>query len=471
MNPKVLIKNFGCKVNLSDGHSLAYEFSKRGYQLTEDPRQAHITVLNTCSVTQKAEKTTRHYLRRYAAQNPPRALRIITGCYAQINSRELIEMPEVNYVIPNEAKGDLVSTVHRLMMRHSVDHQTSATTGHLPASKEATLRDKFPHHLRPVRDNRQGHFKSATAYFAPQLSAHTRAFLKIQDGCNDFCAYCQIPWARGASRSVPPDEILSEVQRLLENGIREIVLTGIHIGEWGRELKDTPELTSLLDQMAHKLRAYQRARLRLSSLEPFEFRPELKSWISQNPTRISHHFHFPMQSGSSRVLKLMGRQYTAPEYLRTVTGARNSLSSHRVHLSADVMVGFPGEQDNDFQSTVDMIEQCQLTSLHVFPYSKRPRTRALKMPGHVPREVIKQRSAILLDISKRRLTSFYESSIGEDAEVLWEQRLDDHGRRLGKTSHYLTVCAPKSQDPGPGALTLATLKGLAGAHKILATPL
>ena len=450
---KVFIKNLGCKVNLADGHGLAYEFKTQGYELTQNPKEAHITVLNTCSVTQNAEKEARYLLRKYSNENPADSLRVVTGCYAQIHSGGLLEMPEVSYVVPNESKGELVSLVHRI----TKDFHAPTTT-------------KFPHHLTPVKDNKQGHFKSATAFFAPHFSEKSRAFLKIQDGCNDFCTYCQIPFARGASRSVPPHKIIQEVERLLRQNISEIILTGIHIGEWGRDLPQTPTIVSLLESISKRLTDHLPARLRLSSLEPSEFRPPLARWIKAQQNLICRHLHFPMQSGSARILKLMGRKYTAEQYRHTLEKAREAFQPYSAHLSADVMVGFPGETDDDFKQTVDLIEACRLTSLHVFPYSARPRTRALRLPDHLPPEIIRDRSKILRQLSERHLQDFYRSSIGQEAEVLWENKYDQEGRPLGKTSHYLTVCALQKDKNfiEPGSISRVHLKGLISAKKLLA---
>lgn len=452
---KVFIKNLGCKVNLADGHGLAYEFQSMGYGITEDPRQAHITVLNTCSVTHKAEKEVRYLLRRYNAENP-HGMRVVTGCYAQIDSHTLLQMPEVSYVIPNEVKGELVSLIHKSFHRkHPAD---------------SPFQGKFPRHICSVQSNRQAQFKSATAFFAPHLSDRTRAFLKIQDGCNDFCAYCQIPYARGSSRSIPSGAVAGEVKRLLESGVAEIVLTGIHIGEWGKDLTTRPSIVSLL-QIITPLLATHSARLRLSSLEPSEFRQPLAKWMTDHHQLICHHLHFPLQSGSQRILKRMGRRYTPQEYCDALQRARQAFAPSSPHLSADVMVGFPGESEKDFEATYDLIQTCQLNSLHVFPYSKRPHTRALKFDDHLPGHIIRQRSKVLRELSERRLQDFYRGSIGQICEVLWENKCDDQGRRLGKTSHYLTVCAPQGYDPGAGSLSRMRLKGLISARRLLATPL
>lgn len=448
---QVYLKNFGCKVNLADTQHLAYEFEHSGYQLTGEPAEAHVIVMNSCSVTHKAEQDARYHLRKYHRLNPT-ALKVITGCYAQIDSYRLAKLPEVDYIIPNQNKSQLVAFI-----------QTCAAKP--PAS--STLRTPAEGKIIPgstlVNNNRQGHFKSSLNYFGQQSSTQTRAFLKIQDGCNDFCSYCQIPRARGQSLSTPAAPILKQISTLIMAGTKELVLTGIHLGEWGKDLPGSPQFTDLLTQIFNLPTPW--FRLRLSSLEPSECTPQLANLLHTYRHRLCAHLHFPLQSGSARILKLMRRRYSPDEYLRSVALARRALGP-KVHLSADVMVGFPGETDEDFEQTMDLIRAADLASLHVFPYSKRPNTSALKLPDHLPPHVIQSRARALRELSNRRLEAFIRPFSHTKLQVLWEAKYDRYERILGKSSEYIRVCAA----PGsvtPGSITASTAIGRVGAHTLL----
>ncbi|MCY4443660.1 MAG: tRNA (N(6)-L-threonylcarbamoyladenosine(37)-C(2))-methylthiotransferase MtaB [Proteobacteria bacterium] len=449
---QVFIKNLGCKVNVYDSQALSYEFSHLGYTITQDPDCADITIINTCSVTKKAEKEARYLLRRYSRSNP-KALRVVTGCYAQIDSQTLIEMDEVSYLIPNEAKHSLASFIHQRFQE--------------PATPLQNISQKMPAHTQPVQKNRQGHFKSSVAYFMPQLSQKTRLFLKIQDGCNDFCTYCQIPYARGTSRSVPQQDILREIQKAIHHGCKEVVLTGIHIGEWGNDLPNQPTITDLLTHILNI--TSHKARIRLSSLEPSEFSQDLSSLIRSHQHNFAHHLHLPLQSGSDKILKHMRRQYSVAQYIETIQQAKEAFWPSPVHLSCDVMVGFPQETDEDFQLTMDLIQRCGMQSWHVFPYSKRPNTAAIKFSGHVDTKTIHQRSRILRELSKQRLHDYCKSFIGKRVDVLWEDKQDNCERRLGKTTHYLKACAPSqlSWQPLPGTISSGIVKGLSAQDTLL----
>ncbi|MCY4380985.1 MAG: tRNA (N(6)-L-threonylcarbamoyladenosine(37)-C(2))-methylthiotransferase MtaB, partial [Proteobacteria bacterium] len=412
------IKHFGCKVNLSDSHSLAHELTALGYGSADSPDQADVIILNTCSVTHQAEKDARYILRKFHRLNP-KAVKLVTGCYGQTDSLSLAEMVEVDYVIPNEYKHKIASFIHSLG-----DDQ----------KKPTKIADKRLPDTSFVRGGRLGHFKSSLAYFGHQVSSQTRAFLKIQDGCNDFCTYCQIPYARGASRSVAAQDILHEIDCLKDKGVREIVLTGIHLGEWGKDLEGQPSFVGLLEKIL--LKAPGCFRVRLSSLEPSEFSQPLADLLSSYSDYVCHHLHFPLQSGSDHILKLMGRRYNKEEYFETVSRARSALGP-KAHLSCDVMVGFPGETEQNFHDTIDFLRVTGLVSWHVFSYSPRPNTAAARFSGHLSRTVIQSRSKILRNLSAHRLQEFSSKFFGQSLQILWEGKRDKWGRILGKSSEYL----------------------------------
>ena len=445
MNLKqVYIKNFGCKVNLTDAHQLAAEFTAQGYPITTEPSQAGIIVLNSCSVTHKAEQDARYHLRKFHKLNPE-ALKVITGCYAQIDSHSLAQLPEVHYVIPNQDKSQLVRFIHTKVRRNETLNPSIAQ----PSSKTIPGTQLIKH-------NRQSHFKSALNNFGSPSSRQTRAFIKIQDGCNDFCSYCQIPLARGQSQSVPPHKVLKQIHTLAAADFKEIVITGIHLGEWGEDLPGSPKFTDLLSQIFRM--AGGTFRLRLSSLEPSEFKPELAELLHTHKTRMCAHFHFPLQSGSARILQLMRRRYTPEQYLLATHRARKALGAD-AHISADVMVGFPGETHEDFQQTVDLIKQARLSSIHVFPYSKRPNTSALRLPDHLSHDTIQTRARTLRQLNNQLIQAYTAKFINTQLEILWESTYDHQGRIVGKSSEYLKVCAAPTTVT-PGTMTLSTAMGL-----------
>jgi threonylcarbamoyladenosine tRNA methylthiotransferase MtaB len=449
---KVFIKTLGCKVNSYDSNALANQFKERGYEITDSQESSDISVINSCSVTQNAEKDARYLLRRFKRDNP-NSKRIITGCYAQIDSANLAELDEVDFVVPNEAKELLVDIIDE-------------------REKDGSLKDgssKLPSGLKAVSKNKQSHFKSSLMLFDKSESSKTRVFIKIQDGCNGFCSYCQIPYARGASRSVAPNKVLEEIKRLSDDGVKEVVFTGIHIGDYGKDLdhyKDSKNLP-FVEVLNKIISDTEIARIRISSLEPAEFTPDLAALMQENKI-FCDHLHLPLQSGSNKILKLMNRQYDKERYFESIETARKIFTNP--FLGCDVIPGFPGETDADFEETFEFIKKCGLTALHVFPYSKRPNTAAIRMPNHIDPKVIKERAQILRDYSKERLSQYYRMHIGKEVEVLWEADRDSSGRLVGKTTNYLNVAAPESAEVSKGMITKVSLKGLLGNEKLLGVP-
>ena len=443
-------------MNTYDSHALENQFRRSGYRIVDNPEDAKITVINTCSVTENASKEARYYLRKFHKVNPD-SLRVVTGCYAQIDSAKLAELEEVDFVVPNEAKELLVGLVHE---------------GLKTPKKLKQLAHKLPEGVLEVSNNRQSHFKSSLTLFDQATSEQTRAFLKIQDGCNGFCSYCQIPYARGSSRSVSPGLVLEEVQRLIDAGTKEIVFAGIHIGDYGEDLdayKNT-HIPPIVDLIEKTIKIAGTARIRISSLEPAEFSEPLGELMRSHRHVFCDHFHFPLQSGSNRILKLMNRKYDTDRYQESVSRARDIFPN--AFIGCDIIPGFPGETDSDFSDTMKFIDQVQLTSLHVFPYSKRPNTAALKMPDHLDPEVIKERSKIMREWSTQSLQKFYSRFLGQTLDVLWENDFDKDGRILGKSSNYLTIASSSSsQGLNPGSISNVAIKSFLGSEKLLGLPL
>lgn len=449
---QIFIKTLGCKVNSYDSHALENQFRAQGFAISEAQTDADITVINTCSVTANAEKEARYLARRFKRENPETFV-VLTGCYAQVDSANLAELADVDFVVPNEVK-----------------EQAAAFIKQSFAKRGEPGRLKIPEGLRAVKDNRQAHFKSSLTLFDHAESSQTRVFLKIQDGCDGFCTYCLIPYARGASRSVAPDQIVAEVKRQIALGVREIVFTGIHIGDYGRDLKlyagnDTPVVSLLADVLALP----GAWRLRISSLEPSELTEPLLQLMAKNQARFCDHFHLPLQSGSDRILKLMRRTYTRAEYANAVRLARRYFPN--ASIGADVIPGFPGETQEDHAATINLVEELKIAYLHVFPYSKRPNTAAVRMPGHLDASIVKARAAELRALSTAHRKAYLDGYLGQSAMVLWENDHDKNGRLKGHTANYIDVVATPSETVKPGLESLVTLMGFTEQATLLAKPL
>lgn len=452
---KIYVKTLGCKVNTFDSHAIENQFKAVGYQLVDDPSEATISVVNTCSVTQNADKEARYLARRFRRENAESFV-VMTGCYAQTDSNRLLGMDEINVVVPNEAKEQLVPFVQEQLRAH----------------REGRVVMKMPEGVKSVSENKQSHFKSSLTLFDHADSSQTRAFVKIQDGCNGFCAYCLIPYARGASRSVPPQEALAEIKRLVANGTKEVVLTGIHIGDYG--LDHLPEeqragAEPFVEFMKRLFDIDGLARVRISSLEPAELSEDLIKVLAEHKDRFCDHFHLPLQAGHDDVLRRMRRKYDTARYRESCDMARAYFP--KVCLGADVIPGFPGETDEQFEATCRFIEDLGLHYLHVFPYSRRPNTSADKMPGHLDVEVIKRRSQRLREMSKVLRRAYMSQFIGETVEVLWEKDMDDLGRPMGTTRNYLNVAASRAtENTRQGLTSLWTIKGFIGDDRMLGAP-
>lgn len=452
--PRLYIKTLGCKVNTFDSHALINQFRADGYDVVDDAARADVAVVNTCSVTANSDREARYLARRLRRANPEAVL-VYTGCYAQTDSATLAAMDEIDFVVPNAAKDRLLEIARNgtLLKRQ----------GQMPASK-------LPDGIAAVAGNRQEHFKSSVTFFDRADSEMTRVFLKIQDGCDNFCTYCLIPYARGASRSVPPETILSEVSRLAAHGTPEIVLTGIHIGDYGRDLTFyAGEPNPIVRLLGDILAVPGVGRIRISSLEPGEVTEPLLDLLASFRERICDHWHLPLQSGSAAILKRMRRSYSPAGYADAVTRIRKRFPE--ASIGADVIPGFPGESEDDFAATVALIQSLELSYLHVFPYSQRPNTAAARMTGHLDGQTIKERAAHLRQLSTERAADYARRFVGRTRDVLWEKDLDSQGRRHGLTPNYLQVTAVGGEQPLAGSITPASLKGFGSDGRLLAKPL
>jgi len=415
----VFIKTLGCKVNAFDSHALNFQLRQGGFELSEDAAQAEVTIINSCSVTARAEQEALYYARRLRRLNP-QAFLVITGCYAQTNSGPLSEHPDIDFVVPNTHKPELVALLNARLQ---------GGQGKLPAT------------ALPVTANRQSHFKLAQTLSDHVESNTTRKYVKVQDGCNGFCTYCIIPYARGASLSVPPAKVIAQVKALTEQGCGEIVLTGVHLGDYGADL--AADKKSCFVELLQQLFALpQLRRLRISSLEPSELSDDLLQVLAAHRTIFCPHFHLPLQSGSNKILRKMRRKYSVEHYCTRLTAARRLFP--QAMFGSDVICGFPSEDEHDHRATRDCAERIGLHYLHVFPYSPRPNTLAARMSGHLPPATIKARGKDLGRLSLQLKQTYYRSFIGQKTQVLWEQP-DEH-EMLGYSRNYLRVRAPLQRE-------------------------
>jgi len=402
------IEQFGCRATQADGAALERQLLERGCTSARNACDADIVVVNTCTVTASADAQARDTIRKLHAANPGVRV-IVTGCYAQRAPEELSRLPGVAWVVGNSHKPqipDLIKAISvqtappRLNEFFPLSAISSASQCEVQQPAELLIGDIFTQQTllsSPVFGG-EGH--------------HTRPTLKIQDGCNSRCSFCVIPFVRGKSRSLPADNVVRELQKLSQAGYREIVLSGINLGTYGRDLSPRVELEDLLRRILDETSV---ERLRISSIEPMDVTRDLVELFASTE-RLARHFHMPLQSGSDRILAAMHRWYRAEHYARRVELIHERLP--HAAIGADVIAGFPGETDDDHASTLAFIEALPFTYLHVFSYSKRPGTKAAFLPSHVPGSLIKRRARELRALSERKTVAFRQSQMGRNLRVL-----------------------------------------------------
>lgn len=386
--------SLGCKLNQAEMQQLARQLTAAGYRLVAPTDKADIYILNTCTVTHIADRKSRHMLRMARRRNPGARL-VAIGCYAQRSPRELAQIEGVELVIGNDRKMNLLK-----------------------------LLEDADNPVRPVTGDSMN----------KQQDGRTRAFVKVQDGCRNFCAYCIVPLVRRREENVPVEKVTALVRGLVANGYQEVVLTGTEIGAYNG---NGVNLEGLLKRILAETAV---PRLRLSSLQPHQISPGLIGlW---RDSRLCPHFHLSLQSGSDTVLKRMKRRYDIDDYRRVVSLIRNSVPD--VAVTTDVIVGFPGETDTEFRETLEFCRQMQFARIHVFPYSPRPGTEAADMPQQVPADVKKQRGQQMLALAKESALSFRKRFLFRTMNVLWEQQ--SGGVWSGLTGNYIKVYARSDMD-------------------------
>ena len=399
---RVAVITLGCKVNQYESFAVMGMLREKGCRLVPFQEEADVYVINTCAVTARSDYQSRQLIRRAYRRNPAAAV-VVTGCYAQAAPSEIEAMPEVALIAGNNEKMDIPACIE------GIPEGRRMRVSSLDQSREFAF--------YPVGD----------------FPGHTRAFLKIQDGCNAWCSYCIVPRVRGRSRSLPPEQALREVRRLGHRGYREIVLTGVHLGAYGADLRPA---TCLLDLLKAIEEGAAGVRIRLSSLEPAEVTDDLIRFAARSRC-LCPHFHVPLQSGDDEILTAMGRAYAADAFRNLVDRIHERIP--RAAIGIDVLTGFPGEDEESAQRTFRLIESLPVSHLHVFPYSKRPGTPAAAMARQVEEKVKKARAESLRRLGRRKKSAFARLQVGTETTVLVEGNDMPSGEMKGLTDNYLTV--------------------------------
>jgi threonylcarbamoyladenosine tRNA methylthiotransferase MtaB len=417
------VENFGCRATQADGAAIERQLAEKGLVRSDNANEAQVVVLNTCTVTAAADQDARATIRRIHRKNPEARI-LVTGCYAQRAPEEISALPGVSLVVGNSHK-------------HQLAELAVPSTGFVPLAAvadalgaPAMVGDIFAHTellAAPVFDS--DHEK-------------TRPNLKVQDGCNNRCSFCIIPFVRGRSRSLKLDEVIGNVDRLVANGYKEIVLSGINLGRWGREWGNETRyrfadlLRAILDRTSV-------AKLRISSVEPMDWSDDLIALVASSP-RICRHAHVPLQSGSDKILRKMHRKYRPWHYEDRITKIRAAMPT--AAIGADVMVGFPGETDEDFEETRAFIEGLPFTYLHVFTYSSRPGTPSAEMEDQVPVHVARERNRVLRELAAVKKLEFQKHFVGKPLEAITLTHQHD-GRTEALTDNYQKLWIEGSHEP------------------------
>jgi len=409
---KIAFHTLGCKVNQVDTEGLIEDFSHRGYEVVDFHEIADIYVINSCTVTHVSDRKSRAMVRRAVRRNPG-ALVVATGCVAQVDPAQLAAIEGVKLVVGNRDKHNLASLIEDYLRQHRSDQQIIVN----PIRREDQPQ-KILYHCQHQR---------------------TRAFVKIQDGCQSFCSYCIVPMARGPVRSKQPAVVLQEVEQLIRLGYKEIVLTGIHTGFYGIDLPGWT-LSRLVNAILEEIAGTYR--IRLSSIEPLEVDDSLLSLVAADQ-RMCRHLHIPLQSGSNKVLQAMGRRYHRDDYRKLIRTAADRIPG--MAFTTDVMVGFPEETDSDFQDTLELIGELPLTDLHVFKYSRRKGTKAAELSGQIPEPKKNQRSEKLLEIARNKKLAFAKCFLGQRFDLLVEEK-SGKDKYIGLTDNYLEVTVQSDHD-------------------------
>lgn len=416
MKKKVALHNLGCKVNAYETEAMQQLLEAAGYEIVPFAPGADVYVINTCTVTNIADRKSRQMLHKAKKMNPE-AVVVAAGCYVQAGKEKAEADPSIDLIIGNNKKQDLISVLEQYL---------------------------------ETKERREemidiSHTKEYEELQIDRTEEHTRAYIKVQDGCNQFCTYCVIPYARGRVRSRKTADVVREVERLAISGCQEVVLTGIHLSSYGVDRKEDGETLLSLIQAVHQVEGIKR--IRLGSLEPGIVTEEFAKELSQLK-KVCPHFHLSLQSGCTDTLKRMNRRYTAQEYAEKCEILRKYFFCPA--LTTDVITGFPGETEEEFSQSRDFVEKIGFYETHIFPYSRREGTKAAGMPEQLPEGIKKERSRVLIEIGMKHQREFMEKFLGQKREVLFEERQDIQGTAywVGHTMEYLKVAVVSDEDLG-----------------------
>ena len=398
----VAFYTLGCKLNFSETSTIGRSFKEMGFETVKMTEKADIYVINTCSVTDQADKKCRQAIKKVIKTNPNAFIAVI-GCYAQLKPQEILAIPGVDLILGANEKFN----IHKY-----IDHLEKNGTGELQPCEVESVKD----------------FHSSYS-----MGDRTRCFLKIQDGCNYFCTYCTIPFARGRSRNSSISETVKQAEKVAEQGAKEIILTGVNIGDFGKSTNET-----FLDLIKELEKIEGIERFRISSIEPNLLSNDIIDFVASSKKFVNH-FHIPLQAGSNKVLKLMKRRYDRELFAQRIEKIKTLLPD--AFIGVDVIAGSRGESEEDFNEAYKFINELPISQLHVFPYSERQGTKALEIKESVPVQERKQRAKMLQILSGKKLRAFYQNHLNQETEVLFEG-YNDHGKMYGFTENYIKVEIP-----------------------------
>ena len=406
---KVAFLTLGCKVNQYETNGMIQQFQERGYEITEFEDVADIYIINTCTVTNMSDRKSRQFLRQ-AKKNNSDSIVVAVGCYVQVSKDELEALPEIDLALGTNDKTQIVDYIEKYI-------------------EEKTKKETLDNILY---DAKFEDFGTVT------YTEKTRAVIKVQDGCDRFCSYCIIPFARGKIRSRKPESVIEEITEISKNGIKEVVITGIHVASYGRDFENDYRLIDLLEEI-NQIDGIER--IRLGSIEPLLITEEfMERFIKLE--KVCHHFHLSLQSGCTETLKRMNRRYTAGEFEVIVDRIRKYYND--AILTTDIIVGFPDESEEEFKTTYEYLKRINFYKMHVFKYSPRKGTKAAEMKNQIPGDVKELRSKKLLELSDNNEISYLDSYIGKDVEVLFEEF--DGKFYKGHTANYIMVKVKSEED-------------------------
>ena len=404
---KVSFYTLGCKVNLYETETIINKFKKKGYEIVDFNDKADIVVINTCTVTNTSDKKSRNIIRQ-AVKNNKGAIIVVMGCYSQVRSEDIKEIDGVNIIIGNTNKSRVVELVEEYIKNR----------------ENKTLVENIMHtDFEPM--------------ILDSFETKTRAFVKIQDGCNNYCSYCIIPYTRGNIRSKPKEEVIEEIKCLVNNGYKEVVLTGIHTGHYGKERYDY-DFSDLLNELCN---IDGLLRLRISSIEITELDDKFLETLKNNK-QIVDHIHIPLQSGCDKTLKEMNRKYDTAYFLNKINEIRKIRPD--ISITTDLIVGFPNETIDDFNDTYEFIKKVNFSKIHVFPYSRRKGTKADLMENQIPETIKKERVKKILELSKELELDYMNKHLNKELEILVEKHED--GIIFGHTSNYIGIKAKGTEE-------------------------